>query len=348
MATSARARRRARGRAKDEASFRTKFPGHLIVVTPPILCCSEPGKLRGVLDFLESLASIVMGATSPVVMDMRHCQKVDPAACVLLESQIQRCEATYGTKFEFQLPKDGRTKFTLAIFGVAGDERYQPDQLRQFAAHIMRVTSGAKGEPSPGERTFEIARLAELLADPTVADRVHGALNEAADNVLSWAYGANSSNPSERWWVAGILSPKHGATFIALDRGVGIPATAPKNLGDSLQGAMAVLRRDRLWTDLSVPPADWQVLWATIRQKRTLSRLDERGKGLTNMVELIDKFQSGRIVILSGDAIYNYEVKPDAPEPKEHCGPLGYRFPGTMVIWWLEADKRKAKLRNVD
>lgn len=261
----------------------------------------------------------------------------------MLAAAIQRCQLGHNLQVDVRMPRNGSARFALKVFGVADDARAGDDVPEEIGEQVMKVTSGMKGDSSPGERTFEVARLAERLdAGETLADRVHAALNEAADNVLSWAYGMNASpNSSERWWVAGLLTAR-SATFIALDHGEGIPTTAPQNLGDSLTGLIKTMMQDKGWRQINLKPTDSQILLATIHQRRTVSGLEERGKGLNNMIALIDRFSAGFINIFSGDAVYGYRTPAAKEGDKEHCSPLGFHFPGTLIVWQLQAQALEA------
>ena len=73
-----------------------------------------------------------------------------------------------------------------------------------------------------------------------------------------------------------------------------------------------------------------------------MSGLEERGKGLTNMIALIDRFPSGFINIFSGDAFYAYRNPASKDGKKEHSGPLGFKFPGTLILWQLKAQASEA------
>ena len=84
-------------------------------------------------------------------------------------------------------------------------------------------------------------------------------------------------------------------------------------------------------------PTDAQTLQITIQHKRTSSKKDERGKGLSSMIELIDRFRSGSVMIVSGDAFYTYGRVAEIPVPAETCEPLGAKFPGTMIVWKVDA-----------
>lgn len=340
----ARAKRRERGRQKGDAHLLAAHPGYRILRPPTEFGCYAPFQLKAVVDFLNVIEGALESNDNKLLIDMRACTYVDAGASVLLFSQLERCRHKHGAAVLIRSPRNRLARFVLAVFGVSdNDEIFRPEALKKIEDKVMRVTSGVRGEPSPGEQTFKVASLADLLASETLADRLHAALNEAADNVLSWAYDHASQDASERWWIAGMLRPKQDAVFIALDRGVGIPATAPKNLGDALRGALDRLVAEGGYIKFPSSPLDWQVLLATIREKRTKSRLEERGKGLTSMIQLIDLFGGGRIEIVSGDARYRYERDGETPEGKEQCGPLGFRFPGTMVIWSIKPKRAEAR-----
>ncbi|MBI1686803.1 hypothetical protein [Caulobacter hibisci] len=344
MGDSKRKVRRDRGRAKEDAALRRRYPDHRFFKGPARLAANDRD-LRGTLDELKRFETFASAADLPVLLDLYETNHIDVVACVLLASSMQRCRLTHGLQIDVRMPRNGSARFALAAFGVvADDDRFDEDALQGISPQVMKVTSGMKGEPSPGARTFKVAKLAEgLVADLTLADRVHAALNEAADNVLSWAYGGegHTPDPAERWWVAGLLTNK-GATFIALDHGAGIPATAPQKLGDGLQGYLKSMIQEKDWRPINAKPSDSQILRATIHQRRTVSGLGERGKGLTNMIALIDLFPSGFISIFSGDAYYGYRT-PAKDGEQEHCGPLGFQFPGTLIIWQLEARTSEAR-----
>lgn len=336
--TTKRRQRRIAGRIKEQAALRARFPGHLFVRGPVHLTTKASKDLRATLDFLTHFDRSARESKQPLLLDLYEASSIDAPACVMLAAAIQRCQIHRNIQVQVRMPRNGSARFALKIFGVADDARDDDELPEEIEQQVMKVTSGTKGDPSPGARTFEVARLAEgLVADEKLADRVHAALNEAADNVLSWAYPVSAEpDPAERWWVAGLLT-NNSATFIALDHGAGIPTTAPKNLGDSLTGLIKTMMQDKQWRQINSKPLDSQILLATIRQRRTVSGLDERGKGLTNMIALIDRFSSGWINIFSGNAVYGYRNPAVKGGEKEYCNALGFPFPGTLIVWQLKA-----------
>ncbi|MDO9607442.1 MAG: hypothetical protein Q7J26_02865 [Brevundimonas sp.] len=329
-----RAKRRLRGREKEGAALRLQYPGHEHIRAPLRLALGAPQDMQIIVEFLTRLEEAATDGDRSVLLDLHDTKIIDAVACVMLAAAMQKLDIECGVKVTVRMPRNGSARFALKLFGVTRDGEAV---LEEAGGRILRVTSGMLGDPSPGARTFEVARLVEqFVSDQTLADKVHAALNEAADNVLSWAYGANSPpNPSERWWVAGMLTSTR-ATFIALDHGLGIPATAPQNFGDGLSGLIKTMMQDKEWKPVNLKPTDAQILLTTIRQRRTVSGLDERGKGLSSMIALIDRFSGGFINILSGDALYGYRNFAHTQGDDEYCIPLGFRFPGTLIIWQLE------------
>lgn len=321
-----------------------RYPNHTIVKAPLQLAAKELKGLQIINEFILSIEEKANSSHQSMLLDLHETLHIDVVACVMLAACVHRAKVICGHQVNIRLPRNGSARVALKLFGVAEDEADRIQIPQEIARNVIKVTTGMKGDASPGAKTFEIAQLIENLnPDNALADLVHGALNEATDNVISWAYGSDTEpSEMERWWIAGLSNVKE-ATFIALDHGQGIPTTAPQNMGDALHGLISGLMKENRFKYINLKPTDVQVLLATIKQKRTGSGLEERGKGLTNMISLIHNFPKGHINIISGDAIYGYR-KAEAGNPEdEYCNQLGFAFPGTLIIWHLGALDPKAK-----
>lgn len=289
--------------------------------------------LRRTIRLMEEISALAADGTSDFAVDLSEVSYLDMPSCVMLHAEIERAQEVQGAKILLLPPKARGARMALEALQVAGITTKlvgNPEIQRQVA----QIASGAKGDASPSESVFEVAQLAEQIVDPVLADRIHGALNEAADNVISWAYGRaeqEPAQPGERWWAAGVVIPGEWARFIAYDRGLGIPAVAPQTLGDSFQAAVhALLRRDGRTSGKLL---DTDILQLTIRNRRSGSGKEERGKGLANMINVIDQLETGVIRIFSGEATYSYARSQGSGVARESGDELGVRFPGTMIIW---------------
>ena len=317
------------------------------------LTTGNPGPLRRTMIELRELRRRVSAfPNSHFVLDMRECASIDAGGTLLLRAELERGALACGASYQLVWPKADVARFAVTFLGFRGEgahdtiikgavkegeeeanESNASDTNHQMTS--LKISSGAKGEGDTGRLIFETARLAEQFGNPALANRVHAALNEAADNVLSWAYEDPACEvpvSARRWWTLGILEPGKPAWFVALDHGMTIPGTARRRLGDEFQRALRELLRLRKGrTDARSADAD--ALRVTITLRRSQSGKGERGKGLTNMIGLIDQAGEGQIVIISGDAVFTYQRAPGAAEAEEVCAPLGWKFEGTMIIW---------------
>jgi hypothetical protein len=131
-----------------------------------------------------------------------------------------------------------------------------------------------------------------------------------------------------KWW-AGML--KHPAEpkvqFFVLDRGVGIPATAPRTQRETLRAYMRTPEQ----------ASDDQILDALIREGRTRTGLPQHGKGVASMVALVEnRASAGTIEIRSGEAEFKLIKRTGAAKGCEivaTCVRTPYNFRGTLIMW---------------
>ena len=185
-----------------------------------------------------------------------------------------------------------------------------------------------------------VAQVAEqALGDATLANRVHSVLNEAMLNVSMHAYDPQFYTADEgvrdRWWVAGLGNAENNEVILfAYDLGVGIAKTAPVKLGADLQGFLDEIM---MKIGLKGPDArDHHIIEAAIKSRKSRTGKAQHGKGLTSMIQLIDRAPSGTIWISSGGGQYLYAKSDRAgQEPMELATPLEYSVPGTLIVWQL-------------
>jgi hypothetical protein len=296
------------------------------------------------LRLLHDLKEKALTGSQLVFLDLSNCVYIDPVACVMLTAEVERCNGIRPNRIVGRNSPSPLAQFVLGTMGFYRHLRWgSPPSLKP--RHLLEIQTGGlptEGETrNPGQQVYSVASLAqEVFGDEQFADNVHGALNEATDNVISWAYDPEFVEPAEtlrRWWVAGVGNPEeHRATFFAYDQGAGIPKTAPKNLGERFKDALGViLAKARI---VAAQTKDHHILEATINERRTRSGIEGRGKGLGRMIELIEGVDRGEIFIFSGAARYGFIRGADG-EPIEGSSALPATFPGTLVVWSLTAAK---------
>ncbi len=336
--------RRARRRpilTRDRALGRTLW-GYVVATAPRQLEVDE-ANLGILLRYLNRIHLLALGGKRRVLVDLSRCEFISPVACLMLTAELQRCLILRPHCINGVDPNNDIARWTLDALGfyrMLGME--SPRRRKGAVRDVFQIQSGGLDESvnnknsSPGKRTYQVARIAmQAFEDELFAERVHVALNEAADNAIEWAYDPSLINPARstrRWWICGFKAQGESrAFFFAYDQGASIPRTAPITSGERvepiLQPLLAKLGLRR------IDAQDSHILEATIKEQRTRSDREHRGKGLTRMIQLADLSHQGSISIHSGRARYFYGRELDDDEPMEFASALPYYFPGTLIIW---------------
>lgn len=171
----------------------------------------------------------------------------------------------------------------------------------------------------------------DLQMPKPVARVVYRALTEAMINVKHHAYHNKSVGLPKvqgRWWLGAQLSRKRNLfTLTFYDAGVGIPKTLPRRYGwEQIRGILSLLPL--------FEPDDGQMIKAAIELGRTRTKEDNRGKGLLDLLKLIDQVGDGSIRILSRHGCYRYEAGKEADTEND-----GYFVEGTLIKWELPLHK---------
>ena len=270
-----------------------------------------------------------------VFIDLQPCELISPAGCLLLTAEIERCQSLREGCISGRDPINADARGVLELFGFhkhLGLTADQPPRI-PFIAQIRAGTGRIDDLPQTLGEVADLARAA--WSDQALADRVHGALNEAMTNVLMHAYAPDALDITQcvpgRWWVAGLVEPKlRHAWFFALDQGAGIPKTAP-----------------RTYTDLFVKygidpnkPTDGAVLAAAIQEGGSRTGLSQHGKGLPAMIDLIRQRTSGGYVNISSrkGAFFYRKTRDSKGKASETFRAVDTNsdMPGTLIVWKVE------------
>jgi hypothetical protein len=282
------------------------------------------------------------------MVDLRRCKKVTPEACLLLTAELERCVRLTKTPIWVRYPQESAMSDDLDDFGFFShlrmDQpvRFRPPRTKKQQDGTILVRSGVKEEIAL--KLKDIASVTNALyGDSAYAEQVEIALQEAMTNVMSHAFpGPQPSKEAQqpgRWWFAGRTDEKRReAIFYALDLGVGIPATAPDNMGDDI--AEYWRRRG----GLPDRPRDKHILEAAVKARRKDGIETRNGNGLPAMIGLVEIDScSGSVQIDSGKAGYEFSKKVHEnghPVHSERCYGFRRPFPGTLVVWRVAGPAR--------
>ena len=290
------------------------------------------------LNFLAAIRRAVLIDGRKAFVDLRPCELITPAGCIVLTAEIERCLALRPGSIAGRNPVNASAAAVLDMFGFHKHlkTKVKTSPRIPFIAQIRAGTGRIDDLP---QTLGEVADLAlEAWKDQALADRVHAALNEAMTNVLMHAYASDALDLSTcvpgRWWIAGLMDPtlRH-AWFFALDQGAGIPKTATKTYSDLFQ---------KYDIDPNNPP-DGAVLAAAIEEGGSRTGLSQHGKGLPSMINLIKERASGGYVhIASRKGSYFYRKERDqAGNIYEIVKPGASKsdLQGTLIVWKVEGPK---------
>ncbi|MBS0411436.1 MAG: hypothetical protein JSR86_16085 [Proteobacteria bacterium] len=293
--------------------------------------------LQRSLFFLSQIRRAVLIDRRSVFIDLSAVRLITAPGAMMLAAEIDRCRNVRPRAVAGCDPHDADAREMLNMCGfyeLLGIPR--PDIASEW---MVRITSGIGSQVDVGAALKGVATVAEKTwGDAILADRVHGALNEAITNVIHHAYPASrprhGAMPRGKWWVAGLALPQQQVGwFFALDHGEGIPGTAPSTMATELRPYLADYRE----------PTDVQIVEAVIKERRSRSGQSYRARGLTAMIKLIEtQARAGSIEIISGRANYRIEKVAEVPQGDQITAttwPLTTAFPGTLIIWRIEGPR---------
>ncbi len=166
-----------------------------------------------------------------------------------------------------------------------------------------------------------------LSAD--MVDELLGGLGEAMTNAIHHAYdgvrqdGLDFASGTTDWWM--FSQAKDGTLSVVFcDLGIGIPASLP-------------LKRPSLFEKLvhrQKAPTDFDCISEAIIEGRTRTRLDGRGYGLGNIVDVVENVPSGVVIVYSNHG--RYDSRSDSGFPNNY----GDSILGTVICWSVPMEKR--------
>lgn len=319
--------------------------GWVVLSAPSDLSWGD-ANLQRLCTYLAKIRREVSERGRKVVVDLSPCSKISSLSCLMLAAEIERCQQLYPDSINGLDPLNKSARAMLHAMGFYEHLNLNRPPVTDRPPQAIQIRSGLGSDETIASDAHEVAELAnKVFEDDNFAKRVHASLNEALGNVQMHAYASDmcAAPLAGRWWIAGLVDHKnHEAYFFALDHGVGIPATAPKSMGEALVSRLSSLIG-------SAVARDHQILQAVVDERRTRTKKAQHGKGIASMIGLIELAGEGEFRIFSGKGLYLLEfVKGESTEPQAFALPLGYTFPGTLIIWRVAGPAENAESTGDD
>lgn len=289
---------------------------------------------RGVTcEFIQSVRNLVRNGVW-LRLNFNDCKTIRLSALVLLLAQIHKLRIEFGDDhLTGTYPKSERLERLLSESGFY--ELLHVKSRKNIPIH-SRLTRFIRFKSDQKPNSAEIPKLrTELLGNDLqmpspIAKLIFRALSEAMTNVNHHAYKTKSVRVRDlggRWWMVANLSSRTQLFTLAFyDAGVGIPKTLPRKYPlERIRGVLSLLP--------GIDPDDGQMIKAAMELGRSRTDETNRGKGLLDLVKLIDSAGAGSMLIHSRNGSFAYTRGKEV-----HSNHEGF-IEGTLIEWQLPIDK---------
>lgn len=217
---------------------------------------------------------------------------------------------------------------TLKHLGIK-KRSYQRYADETFPGQVILVEL-TSAEVQDGEKVAQLQEDLMTLADFFEPKKyIFRALLEATNNAIEHAYDEDIelkyfNFKGKRWYATASYDPsKDSLRFFVYDQGVGIPAS---------------LRSKQFWKSqvenmldaLGLTDHDTDTIDAAFELGKTRTEKDERGKGLKDMQNVVQKADAGYIRVISGRGDYTLHSS-GRVDKRRHGSHIG----GTLVEWCI-------------
>ena len=208
------------------------------------------------------------------------------------------------------------------------DKGYSDKRIQKF------MTGNRLDPPSVSYLRDRLAILTNKLeAAEDIKLGIYDGLSEAMTNTLDHAYQDAQKHIrfpilNGQWWMTGsVTNCGSEIEVVFFDQGISIPCHLPKNKGEYLR---------EYFREYFNPSAqdDAMMIKAAMEINRSSTNEKNRGKGLSQIQNLIKLAPKGKLRILSrkGEYIYN---KVDGKKPSVNTRTLEGDIGGTLIHWHL-------------
>ncbi|MEN5216818.1 hypothetical protein ABE484_13255 [Pseudomonas pudica] len=293
-------------------------------------------------DFLKRLTDA--SSQGRVLIDLKPIKSIKCAAILVLYANIERLQRIFEDnqliKTTYCTAREVSMAFrTFGLWQLTGESRGRPDNRFPNSLEICTMSNASqrKLEKTELRKVLKYTQKAILASDMDEGGLLaYNAITESISNVWQHAYddsffAAPIPNSQKNWWI--IVQHIKDQFFIAVyDMGAGIPATI-----NTKPWAAALIDSLSAFFDVKVISSpDAKSIKAAVDYGRSRFKLDNRGKGLTEAKDFVQRNPMGSMLIYSGLGHYEYKTQGD----EENLATLSSHFPGTLIQWNLKLEKK--------
>jgi anti-anti-sigma regulatory factor len=278
---------------------------------------------------LRVLRKAVEKGTKIRRIDFSRIKTLSTSAALVLASTVDQWRERVSGKIRAELPTWGHDIQKLLcqmgyfeLLGLPVPEKTWDEGTVTFLPFIR----GRIGEDAPGEKAKQLRIKIEEIVGKSIQRRpLFEGISEAITNVCQHAYDGVSDEKRKYWWLSASFDSVNRELRVTFyDKGLGIPKTLPAH------------RNFERFLSLFGSWPDSKKIEAAMKIGRTASGLEERGKGLQNLIEFAKAHPEGnlRVSSLKGTYEEKYENGLDNQQKRnvalqDHKCSIG----GTLIEW---------------
>lgn len=284
-----------------------------------------------IFDFLHCIRKLSKTKAKQKSINFSTISDLSPLCAMLLASEVHRLQLISGNKLRVLdadewNPSVKQLLHDIGLFELVSVQNPLRLAETETEEKFIRIRSEKEVRLEVIDRIEqEVSNIAVLLnCNPLL----YGGIEEAVTNVTQWAYKGYDFDAKERvmenrWWFFASYNKNTGRiTLMVYDHGLGIPSTLPISKWNE---------QIRKWLDDKgiKKYTDEKIIEAAMKFPRSASGEEYRAKGLRKMKELLDRFDRGTLMVLSGRG----EYKIDSHGVNETIKLNKHSIGGTLIVW---------------
>lgn len=319
-----RKQKNARKRNRRKEIYRQK--SSQTVYLPKVISVSDM-KQRKI--FLDKLAQIKLFASQQhvnrLVLDLKNIQELHPCGTLLFIAELDCLlnDPLIANKIQGRYPSNQRVEELFQHVGVI-EKLKLVERIKEIKDNNVKPWMYGTSKTSNGE---DIANALPRLVDENMNRElslcVTTGIAEAIANAEEHAYPQepNCTSKLKNWWFF-VKIEDDELSVVICDLGTGIPKTLPITWREEFIAATQnIVNRVK----------DGKCIELALKIGKTRSKQDHRGKGLADILKIVEEHEVGMLTIFSNRGVYSRSATLSKPSKPVRSTKESIR--GTIVQW---------------
>lgn len=286
--------------------------------------------------FIDTIRQRVFKYNEYIFLNFSKCNSISMDVCVLLASEIDRCNKKIQNSITGNYPANDEVYFFLNELGFFNLLQIKSNKTLiddDPEIDIVKLTSGTAVINDKTRNPENVMKgIKDLFTEPDsdqiidkYKNKVFRALTEAMQNSVEHAYPDNFKEDNKdicvtRWWRAAFKKNGSNTVYIVLyDQGIGIPRTIHLKWKDRLESFVEKFSRS---------PSDGERLSLAMEKGRTSTRISGRGRGSHDMQQLIRQGDDSVLTVFSCRGQYVYDSNGNHFSQDHNT-----KLSGSLLVW---------------